>query len=189
MPTPGVTRVVDFERLILGKIPSFLFDYYSTGAGDEHTLEETKKAFQRIHLRPRILRSIANVDISTKLQGRSVSFPLGIAPIGLQAIAHPDGHKATARAAENANVIMILTSWSFMTLEDVASSAPNALLWMQIYPFKDRSNTADMVRRAERSGYKAIVVTVDSPRCGPFKRRFRDRMQIAEQAAKYNIQG
>ncbi|KAJ8027349.1 Hydroxyacid oxidase 1 [Holothuria leucospilota] len=184
MPTPGISRVADFEELVRKKLPEFLVDYYATGGGDEQTLEDSRRAFQRYRLMPRVLRSDTNPGISTKLQGHTVTFPLGISPTGLQAAAHPDGEKATAKAVEKAGVPLILSSWSLMTIEEVADSAPNALLWMQIYPFQDRRITTNIVKRAEKSGFKAIVVTVDSPVIGLYARSFRDGLDIPEQFGK-----
>ncbi|KAJ8027345.1 Hydroxyacid oxidase 1 [Holothuria leucospilota] len=130
---------------------------------------------------PRVLRSDTNPDVSTKLQGHTVTFPLGVSPIGLQSVVHPDGEKATAKAVEKAGVPLILSSWSLLTIEEVADFAPNALLWMQIYPFKNRRITTNIVKRAEKSGFKAIVVTVDSPVIGLFARSFRDGLDIPKQ--------
>ncbi|KAJ8027334.1 Hydroxyacid oxidase 1 [Holothuria leucospilota] len=178
MPTGGVSCVADFEKLIEGKIPEFLADYYATGAGDEQTLVDSKRAFQRFRLRPRVLSSETEIDVSTHLQGQPVSFPLGIAPTGYQGACHPDGDKATARAADRAGIIMIVSTYSFMTIEEIATAAPKALLWMQIYPFRDRRNTVDMIKRAEQSGFKGIVVTVDSPAAGLFTRSFRSGDEV-----------
>lgn len=76
-----------------------------------------------------------------------------------------------------------------MHLEEAAAAAPNAKLWMQVYPFKDRRVTMDMVKRAEQNGFKAIVVTVDSPVVGIYSRTFRDGRQAQEQLESFNIQG
>lgn len=189
MPTPGISCVADFEKVIHGKIPDFLIDYFATGTGDEQTLEDSKRAFQRFRLRPLVLRSETKIDVSTHVQGQPVSFPLGIAPTGFQGACHPDGDKATARAADSARVIMIVSCFSVMTIEEIASSAPRALLWMQIYPFRHRRNTVDMIRRAEKSGFKAIVVTVDTPSAGLFKRSFRSGGDIKKRFGDQNSRG
>lgn len=89
--------------------------------------------------------------------------PIGIAPSAAHHFAHSEGELATARAAEKAGVIFILSSYSYYTIEDVAEAAPNLTKWMQLYLFKDRDISERLLRRAERSGYKAIVLTVDSP--------------------------
>ncbi|KAJ8027346.1 Hydroxyacid oxidase 1 [Holothuria leucospilota] len=181
MPTPGISRVTDFEELVRKELPDFLVDYYATGCGDEQTLNDSRRAFQRYRLMPRVLRSDINPSIATKLQGHTVTFPLGVSPTGLQGAVHPDGEKATVKAVEKAGVPLILSSWTLKTIEEVADSAPNAILWMQIYPFKDRRITSNMVKRAEKSGFKAIVVTVDSPVIGLFARSIRAGLDIPEQ--------
>lgn len=189
MPTHGAARVADFEELVREKTPESLVDYYATGAGDEQTLKDSLKAFQRFRLKPRVLWSKGNIDMTTKLQGQTVSFPLGISPTGFQCAAHPEGEKATAKAAERTEIIMIVSSWAMIPLEAPPAAAPNARLWMQVYPFRDRRNTVDMIRRAERSGYKAIVVTVDSPQIGLFTRSWRSGRQINQQLRELKIRG
>ena len=52
------------------------------------------------------------------------------------------------------------------TIAEVAASAPGGLRWMQIYLFKDRLLTQHLIREAEKAGYKAIVIAVDSPCSG-----------------------
>ncbi|KAJ8027292.1 Hydroxyacid oxidase 1 [Holothuria leucospilota] len=189
MPTEGVSRVADFEGLVRDKTPKVLADYYATGAGDEQTLEDSEKAFRRFRLRPRVLWSKENINIATKLQGQEVSFPLGISPTGLQLAAHSEGERATARAAAKAGVVMIFSSWAMVHLEEAAAAAPNATLWMQVAPFRDRRVTIDMVKRAERSGFKAIVVTVDLPATGMYKRTFRTGTQAQKQLESLNVPG
>lgn len=86
-------------------------------------------------------------------------------------------------AAEQAGMIMIVSCWAMAKFEEIAASAPKAKLWMQIYPFGDRRNSLNMIRRAEHNGYKAIVITVDSPRIGIFKRSFRSGDELKQQFA------
>ncbi|KAJ8037645.1 Hydroxyacid oxidase 1 [Holothuria leucospilota] len=189
MPTHGVSRVADFEELVRDKTPDYVTDFYAAGAGDEQTLEDSVKAFRRFRLRPRVLWSKEKIKIATKLQGQEVSFPLGIAPTGFQRKAHHEGDLATARAASKADVIMVFSSWSLIRLEEAAAVAPNVKLWMQVYPFKDRRITIDMVKRAERSGFKAIVVTVDSSTGRIYRGTFRTGRQTQEQLESLNFQG
>ncbi|CAN8007574.1 unnamed protein product, partial [Ixodes pacificus] len=121
----------------------------------------------RLRLRPKQLNNVATREKAvTLLKDQKLSMPIGISPSAFQKMAHPEGEMATARAAQKANTLMILSTLSNTTLEDVAAAAPEGLRWFQLYVYKDRDITKDLVKRAEKSGYKALVVTVDTPLFG-----------------------
>jgi (S)-2-hydroxy-acid oxidase len=159
-------NLFEFEALAKLKLPKMVYDYYSSGADDQYTLADNIEAFKRLRLVPRVLVDISAQDISTTILGVPSSFPLVIAPTAMQRMAHPDGECATARAAAKNGVIMTLSSWSTTSIEQVAKAAPGAPRWFQLYVYKDRDVTAKLVRRAEKAGYLAIALTVDTPRLG-----------------------
>ena len=84
----------------------------------------------------------------------------------MQRMAHPDGECASAKSAEKNGTIFILSMISTSSIEEVTAAAPNAIKWFQLYIYKDRNVTANLVRRAEASGFKALVLTVDAPIIG-----------------------
>lgn len=47
--------------------------------------------------------------------------------------------------------------------EKIAQVAPNARKWMQIYVYKERWITEDLIRRVNKLGFEALVITVDLP--------------------------
>ncbi|KAF9983355.1 Hydroxyacid oxidase 1 [Modicella reniformis] len=151
-------------------------DYYRSGANDMQTLRDNQDAFSRLRLRPRILRDVSKVDTQIKLLGHSVGSPICIAPTAMQRLAHDAGEKATARAASRAKKCMILSSWSTTNAEDTISAGREIpvddqtpglpLFWFQVYVYKDRAMTETLVRRVEKAGYKALVITVDTPFLG-----------------------
>ncbi|CAN7978586.1 unnamed protein product [Ixodes persulcatus] len=119
-----------------------------------------------------MLRGVKDRDMTVTLLGRQrLSMPLGIAPSAMQRMAHPDGEEATAKAAEKAGTVMILSTLSTTSMEDVRKAAPHAVLWYQLYVFQDRELTRRLVKRAEQAGYSALVLTVDAP---VFGRRVSD---------------
>lgn len=120
----------------------------------------------RLRLRPKCLSNVSDVDLTTNVLGIDVKMPIGIAPSALHKLAHPDGEVATARAAENAGVIMTLSSYSCCSPAEVGSATPDSPKWAQVYIFKPRLLTEVIVRKAEANGFKAIVLTVDSPYFG-----------------------
>ncbi|EEC13665.1 glycolate oxidase, putative, partial [Ixodes scapularis] len=118
----------------------------------------------RLRLRPRVLRNVAERRIEVTLLGdQKLSMPVGISPTAFQKMAHPEGEIAVAKAAQAAGTVMTLSSFSNDCLEDVQRGAPEGLRWFQLYVFRDREFTRNLVERAERSGYRALVVTVDMP--------------------------
>lgn len=130
------------------------------------TLRENRDAFARLRLMPRALINVTTVNTETTILGQRVASPICIAPTAMQKMAHPEGEIATSRAAAKSNTLMTLSSWSTTALEEVAAAGPNGYRWFQLYVYKDRDVTLDLIRRAEKAGYKALAVTVDTPVLG-----------------------
>nr|GMC47624.1 peroxisomal (S)-2-hydroxy-acid oxidase GLO4-like [Ipomoea batatas] len=147
-------NVKEFQELARQALPKMYYDFYAGGAEDEHTLKDNEKAFQRII-----------IDMSTTILGYKTSAPIMVGPTARHKLANPDGEVATARAAAACNVIMGMSFSASCTIEEVASSC-NAVRFFQIYVFKRRDITELMVRRAVKNGFKAIILTVDTPRLG-----------------------
>jgi 4-hydroxymandelate oxidase len=152
----------DFEAPARERLPSDVYDYIAGGAGDEWTLRENRRAFDRWTIRPRMLRGIddADLDTSTELFGTPLSMPVLIAPWAYQSGVHPDGEGGTARAAERAGTVMVVSTTTEAFLEDVAAASAGPK-WWQLYVFTDRGVTAEALRRAVAAGFRAIVLTVD----------------------------
>jgi isopentenyl diphosphate isomerase/L-lactate dehydrogenase-like FMN-dependent dehydrogenase len=159
---PAFVTVDDFEDPARERLPADVYDYYAGGAGDEWTLRENRAAFERWILRPRMLRGIPyeDVDLSTELFGTPLSMPVLIAPWAYQSAAHADGERATARAAERAGTIMVVSTTTEAFLEEVAAASAGPK-WWQLYVFTDRGVTGEALRRAAAAGFGAIVLTVD----------------------------
>jgi 4-hydroxymandelate oxidase len=164
------TSVEDFEEVARETLPQVVYDYYAGGAGDEWTLRENRRAFERWVLRPRFLVDCSNLDLRTTVLGQQIDFPVMVAPTAFHRLAHPDGELATARGAASAGTLMVVSTISTATMEDVAAAADGPK-WFQLYMHKDRELTAGLVKRAYEHGYSAIVLTVDTPLLG---RRLRD---------------
>ena len=113
-----------------------------------------------------MMTDVSNRSLETRVLGHRVSMPVGVAPTAMQKMAHPEGECATAKAAQTAGTLFILSTISTSSIEEVAEAAPKGLKWFQLYIYKDREVTRDLVKRAERAGFKAIVLTVDAPYFG-----------------------
>ncbi|XP_051159078.1 2-Hydroxyacid oxidase 1-like [Leptopilina boulardi] len=169
--------VKDYEEKALNLLSPNIRDFFRGGSGEESTLKWNREAFRKIRILPRMMRNVKNVDITTTILGEKVSMPLGISPTAMQKMAHPDGECANAKAAEAAGIIYTLSTLSSASIEEVAKAAPKCIKWFQIYVFPDRKLTLDLVRRAEKSGYKALVVTVDSPTAGNRRNELRNNFK------------
>lgn len=158
--TPRYVTVEDYVPVARAAIAADVWDYYEGGAGDERTLAENRRAFDRWMLRPRFLRGAGSPDTSTSVLGSALRFPVGVAPWAYQRLAHPDGELATARAAAAAGTVMVVSSTTESYLEDVAA-ASDGPKWWQLYVAEDRGFTEAMLRRVVSAGYEAICWTVD----------------------------
>lgn len=160
----------DVARLARRRLPRAVRDYVDGGAEDEVTLRRNTARLRELALAPRALVDVGVRDQSTVLLGTPVASPVVLAPVGLAALAHPEGERAAARAASAQGLISTLSSSSCWSLEDVAASCGGPK-WFQLYVLRDRDLTARLVQRARAAGYAALVVTVDVPVAG---RRERD---------------
>jgi isopentenyl diphosphate isomerase/L-lactate dehydrogenase-like FMN-dependent dehydrogenase len=168
--------VDDFEALAKTRLSAMAYDYYRSGADEEHTLNRNREAFARYEIWYRTLVNVTAPKIATTVQGRVVKSPILIAPTAYHLLAHADGERATARAAAEVGTLYCASTLATTTLEDVAAAAPNAPRWFQLYVHKDREFTNKLIARAKAAKYDAIAVTCDTPvlgrRCADVKNRF-----------------
>ena len=162
----------DYEQLARERLPQMVFDYFFGGSEDEVTVHENRLGWRRWRLRPRVLVDVGTRDLSTTVLGTTTSLPLLTAPCAFNALAHPDGELAVARAATAAGVIQVVSTAGTYSLEEVAAAAPGGTRWFQLYCYRDRDVTKWLVERAVAANYKALCLTVDAPLVG---RRERDR--------------
>jgi lactate 2-monooxygenase len=138
------------------------FGYVAGGAGAEDTMRANREAFRRWRILPRMLRDVSRRDLGTTVLGTAMPAPLMLAPVGVQSIVHPEAEVAVARAAAATGVPMVLSTASSRSLEEVAEAQGDAPRWFQLYWPRDPDLAASLLGRAERAGYGAIVVTVDT---------------------------
>ncbi|CAB4297086.1 unnamed protein product [Prunus armeniaca] len=163
-------NVNEFRELAREVLPKMYYDFYTGGAEDQHTLNQNVDAFRRIMLRHRVLVDVSRIDMSTIM----------IAPTARHQLAHPEGKVATARAAAACNTIMVLSNISTCTVEDVASSCNAVRNILLVYSFLSFYpaywGSSHQMLSAEKSGDKAIVLTVDAPRLGRREADIKNRM-------------
>jgi len=163
----------DAERLAQASLPADAWGYIAGGAGDERTLRWNREAFSRHRLRYRVLIDVSDVSTETTVLGTRVSMPVLVAPMAFQLVAHEEHELATARGAAAAGTLMCLSTVATATPADVAEAAPGAPRWLQIYVFKERAVSDEVIEQALESGFTALVLTADLPVVGVRDRELR----------------
>jgi 4-hydroxymandelate oxidase len=161
--------LVECELAARATLTRAAFDFIAAGAGDELSLEESRAAWRRHRLRPRIFRGGTPPDLSTDVLGTHLSMPLVVAPTAYQVVAHTEGEVETARGVSAAGGLMVVTTRATRTLEEIAAEL-HGPWWYQVYVVKEPRLTEELVRRAAGLGATALMLTVDTPYIG-FKRR------------------
>ena len=157
---PEFVNLRDFCERARSTLDESACAYLDGGASDEITMRENEAAFERRRFRPRVLRGVSAIDTGTTLLGAPVAMPIGVAPTAYNALFHADAEPAVARAAASRGVAYIASTNSSCSLEEIAKAG--ALRWFQLYIQEDRAVSDMLVRRAEASGYGAIIVTLDT---------------------------
>jgi len=178
----------EIERMAFSKMNMNGLSYFMSGANDELTLDRNIRYFKKILLYPKILKNVSSVDISTTVLGSKISLPVMIAPTALHRLTHDDGELATARAAKNANTILILSALSSKSIADVAKVSGDTPRWFQLYVLKNEQMTLEVVKTAERNGYTGLVVTVDAPILGVRERDFQVKFKVPPGIKYENLQ-
>ena len=175
----GPINLFEYEAAAAAKLDPIAWDYYKSGALDEVTLRENRAAFDRLTLNYRVLVDVSERRLECSVLENLVSMPVLVAPTAFHRLAHPDGELATARAAGRAGTIMILSTLSNSSVEDVVRAASGPV-WFQLYVYKDRGATVDLVQRVEAAGCQALVLTVDAPLLGRRERDVRNRFRLPD---------
>jgi isopentenyl diphosphate isomerase/L-lactate dehydrogenase-like FMN-dependent dehydrogenase len=170
------------------RLPRTVYDYYAGGAEDEVTLAGNREAYRRLALRPRVLVDVSGIDTSLQLLGHDLRHPILLAPTAFQRLAHPDGELATARGAKRAGAILVASSLSTCSVEEIALEAMGSL-WFQLYVFRDRDLTRDLVHRAEESGATALALTVTVPVQGLRERDRANAFRLPVELGVPNFRG
>jgi lactate 2-monooxygenase len=150
----------DWERAAEEKLDAGAFGYIAGGAGSEETMRANLEAFRRWRIRPRMLTGNASRDLAVDVLGTRCPSPFLLAPVGVLSIAHEEAEVGVARAAASSGVPFVLSSAATNSIEEVAETG--APRWFQLYWGNDRDICASFVKRAENSGYSAIVLTLDT---------------------------
>src|SRR3954451_18816751 len=161
-----VRNIDDIRAIAKRRLPRVAFDFIDGGAEDEITLRANRSAFQELALRPRWLQGVEPPrDQSVTVFGRRIETPVMLAPTGFARLAHQYAEVASARAAVKHGTVFVLSSNGSTSIEQVVQGAPGDH-WFQLYLWRTRERNAELVERARKAGYTALVLTVDVPVIG-----------------------
>jgi 4-hydroxymandelate oxidase len=167
----------EFEPEARQRLPRAVYEYVAGGAGEEYSIRANEESYQRIFLRPRVLRSVGPVDLGQELFGRPLPAPVLLAPAAYQRLMHPDGELGSVRGAIRHAVPFVLSSNATVSIEEIMT-VPGARCWFQIYVQGDRGFTRDSIARVEAADCEAVCVTVDTPVLGLRPRQMRAGFSI-----------
>ena len=151
----------DFRKLAKKRLPAPIFHYIDGGADDETTLKRNTNSFDDCDLIPNILRSVGEPDLSTTVFGRRIDMPIFLSPTAMQSLYHPDGDKASARAAEKFGTMYSMSTMASFSIEEIANISSGPKLF-QLYIHKDKSFTDDLIDRCKRANFDGLCLTVDT---------------------------
>ncbi|XP_021953137.1 (S)-2-hydroxy-acid oxidase GLO1 [Folsomia candida] len=194
LPEPYTTEellnIEDFYTAAKSKLvknSAGVWEYFEGKADLGWTLDQNKRAYRRYVIRPRILRDVSIRNLTTSILGKLTSLPIGVAPTSMQKVFHPDGEIAVATGAGRAGAIYILSTLATTSIEEVAASAPQTRLWFQLYFKNDTTFNANLLTRAENSGYEAVVLTLDAQIIGKRVDQLRHGFELPENASLANF--
>ncbi|CZT22128.1 probable glycolate oxidase [Ramularia collo-cygni] len=185
IPTPGsalkILCIPDLQAAASAKLPKSAREFYNSGSTDQTTLFENTTAYSKYRLRPRVLVDVSKCSTKTTSLGQEIAFPLGISPAGLQAMAHPDGELATARACAKKGINMAISSYSNHSIKDIRDASGRGISHaMQMYTLNNKDLELSIIQEAERQGCKAIFLTADSPVLGVRYNEWRNDFRTPE---------
>jgi L-lactate dehydrogenase (cytochrome) len=170
---PRVLNIDDLRREAKRRLPRVVFDYIDGGAERERTLGENRRAFEDVLFRPRSAVATRQCDLTTEVLGTRLELPFMLAPVGSSRLFYRRGEEAAARAAGKAGTGYILSTLSGCRLEDVKAATAGPA-WYQLYLVGGRDVALSSIARARAAGYRALVVTIDTPVAGLRERDLRN---------------
>ncbi|MEG3768493.1 alpha-hydroxy acid oxidase [Alteromonas sp. 14N.309.X.WAT.G.H12] len=189
---PDIAALIDYERYAKVNLNEQAWAYIYGGSGDEVSARQNETAYRQIKLLNRVLKDVSKGHTKTTLLGHTLAHPIILAPVAYQKLAHPDGEIGSALAAEAQDGLFVLSTLASTSLEQVAGSS-SGQKWFQLYFQSQKEHTLDLVRRAEKAGYSALMITVDAPINGLRNREQRAGFSLppgicAENCTEYQAQ-
>ena len=183
---PGIVCLDDYESFARETLPQDIWAYLSGGVADEITLRRNASAFGKLALQTRAFADVSQGNTRCTLFGETLDYPIILAPLAYHRLVHADAELGTVMGASAMKAAMVVSTLSSVSLEDMAHAA-HAPLWFQLYFQADRQRTLELVRRAEQAGYRALVVTADTPVTGTRNRQDRAGFSLPPTVSAVNL--
>ncbi|QUH00922.1 alpha-hydroxy-acid oxidizing protein [Saccharopolyspora erythraea] len=168
----------DLRAIARRRTPRAVFDYTDGAAEGETSLRRARQAFLDVEFRPSVLRDVSGVDTTTSVLGKPSAMPFSLAPTGFTRMMNHEGESAVVRVAQRTGIPYGLSTMGTTSIEDTATAGPAARKWFQLYIWRDRAASRDLVQRAQDAGYEALILTVDTPVGGARLRDMRNGLTI-----------
>src|SRR3954469_1175449 len=154
-------NVYDLRDAAKRRLPKAVFEFVDRSTEDEIALRNNRAAFEKIRLRHRALVDVSGRSTKTELFGKEISLPMAIAPTGAAGLCWHEGELELAKAAAKAKIPFTLATGAMTSMEKIAKEA-NFRLWFQLYVWKQRELSYQLIERAKNNGFEALIVTTDT---------------------------
>jgi len=180
------TNLLDLEEQAKQRLDPASYDFIAGGAGPELTIKANREAFEKIGIIPRVLTGIKQVDTSITLFDHRLLMPIYVTSMSNHGVAHPSAEVGSAEGARKAGALFVAATGSNKTIEEIAQASGPSPHWFQLYYNKDPEINKNLIQRAEKGGYSAIVMTVDLPVLGFRERDIRNRFVLPSDLKRAN---
>jgi lactate oxidase len=184
---PNIVNLDELEQQAKQQLDQASYDFVAGGAGSEQTLRANREAFQKITIMPRVLTGIKEADTSMNLLGQRLSMPIYVTPMANHGVVHSLAEVGSAQGARKAGTLFVAPTGSNKTMEEVAAAIKGGPRWFQLYFNKDPGVNEQLLQRAEKAGYSAIVLTVDLPVLGIRDRNVRNSFMLSKDLSRSNV--
>ena len=162
LPSKKIHSIKDARTVAKQRLPKVFFDFVDGASGDEKLCELNSKSLDQIRLEPKVLRNVEKRDLSKNFFDTSYDLPFGFAPMGMCNLTWPGADKMLAKESIINNIPICVSMASTTSLEEMYKLSEGRS-WLQLYIFQDEDFVMELIQRAEKTGYKVLVLTVDAP--------------------------
>ena len=170
--------IYDLRKIAQRVTPQGPFDYTDGAADQEISLNRARRAFEDIEFHPHILRNVDKASLATTLLGKPVNLPVGIAPTGFTRMMNSAGERASSSVAQELGIPFALSTMGTTSIENVAKAAPHGSNWFQLYLWRDREKSMELISRAHLAGFDGLILTVDAQIAGARLRDVRNGLTV-----------
>ncbi len=153
-------NIADLREAARKRLPKGVFQYLDLGTEDLIALRNNRAFLEQTKLLNKVLVDVSSIDTSTEIFGKKTNLPMAVAPTGIAGLTWYEGELELAKAAAKAGVPFTLATGSNTAMERIAGEA-GGRNWFQLYMWREKELSYEVVRRAQRAGFEALIWTVD----------------------------